>query len=160
MNKPNSLRTHLLATVPALEHNPDRLLVFIDQGSVRCTAAGKSLSWEYSYKLQIILTDFAGHPDTVMLPLLGWLSVHQSELLTNLTKSAEGIQFEADIIDASKVDLAITLQLTERVVVGKDEQGATTITHPGEPQPSPDFADPTWPPAGADGTAEWFVPNG
>ncbi|MBD9483909.1 phage tail protein [Pseudomonas sp. PDM14] len=159
MNKPNSLREHLLAKVPALEHNADRLLVFIDQGSVRCTAA-KSFSWEYGYKLQVILTDFAGHPDTVFLPVLGWVSVHQSELLTNLEKSAQGIQFEADIIDASKVDLAITLQLTERVVVGQDGQGATTITHPAEPQPSPDFADPAWPPAGADGTQEWYVPNG
>lgn len=160
MNKPNSLREHLLAKVPALEHNPDRLLVFIDQGSVRSTVAGKSLSWEYGYKLQVILTDFAGHPDTVILPLLGWVSVHQSELLTNLTKSAEGIQFEADIIDASKVDMAITLQLTERVVVGKDHQGATTITHAAEPQPSPDFASPSWPAPGTDATQEWFVPNG
>ena len=69
MNKPESLRAHLLATVAELQHNPDRLLIFIDNGKVRCTAAA-SLSFEYSFDLQIILTDFAGHPDSVMLPLL------------------------------------------------------------------------------------------
>ncbi|KIH84217.1 phage tail protein [Pseudomonas batumici] len=158
MNKPDSLRAHLLAAVPELRHSSDRLLIFIDNGKVRCTAAA-SLSFEYSFDLQVILTDFAGHPDSVMLPLLGWLSVHQSELLENLNKSAEGIQFEADILDNSKVDLSLTLPLTERVVVGKDADGNTTIHHPGEPQRVADFLDPAWTP-GAQGTgSEWVVPQ-
>ncbi|APC15101.1 phage tail protein [Pseudomonas frederiksbergensis] len=158
MNKPESLRAHLLKTVQDLRHNPDRLLIFIDNGKVRCTAAA-SLSFEYSFDLQVILTDFAGHPDSIMLPLLGWLSVHQSELLENLYKSAEGIQFEADILDNSKVDLSLTLPLTERVVVGKDDAGNTTIRHPGEPQRIASFLDPTWIP-GAQGTgSEWVVPQ-
>ncbi|EIK64354.1 phage tail protein [Pseudomonas brassicacearum] len=158
MNKPESLRAHLLATVAELKHNPDRLLIFIDNGKIRCTAAA-SLSFEYSFDLQVILTDFAGHPDSVMLPLLGWLSVNQSELLENLNKSAEGIQFEADILDNSKVDLSLTLPLTERVVVGKDADGNTTIRHPGEPQQVAAFLDPAWVP-GAQGTgSEWVVPK-
>lgn len=159
MNKPNSLREHLLATVAELKHNPDRLLLFIDEGSIRCTAAA-SLSWEYGYTLQVILTDYAGHPDRVMLPLLGWLSVHQSELLNNLTKAGEGIQFEADIIDASKVDLAFRLPLTERVVVGKDAQGETTLTHPAEPQPALAFTDPAWNEQQQPPLREWYVPHG
>ncbi|WP_223569378.1 phage tail protein [Pseudomonas sp. BF-R-26] len=158
MNKPESLRAHLLATVAELKHNPERLLIFIDNGKVRCTAVA-SLSFEYSFDLQVILTDFAGHPDNVMLPLLGWLSVHQSELLENLNKSAAGIQFEADILDNSKVDLSLTLPLTERVVVGKDSEGNTTIRHPGEPQRVAAFLDPAWIP-GAQGTgSEWVVPH-
>lgn len=158
MNKPESLRAHLLATVAELKHNPDRLLIFIDNGKIRCTAA-HTLSFEYSFDLQVILTDFAGHPDSVMLPLLGWLSVHQSELLENLNKTADGIQFEADILDNSKVDLSLTLPLTERVVVGKDDQGNTTIHHPGEPQRAADFLDPNWIP-GAQGTgSEWVLPK-
>ncbi|WP_178081838.1 phage tail protein, partial [Pseudomonas sp. B6(2017)] len=52
MNKPESLRVHLLDRVPELRHNPDRLLIFIDNGKVRCTAAA-SLSFEYSYDLQV-----------------------------------------------------------------------------------------------------------
>ena len=44
MNKPDSLRDHLLSTIAELKHNPDRLLIFIDNGKVRCTAAA-SLSF-------------------------------------------------------------------------------------------------------------------
>ena len=158
MNKPESLRAHLVATVAELKHNPERLLIFIDNGKVRCTAA-VSLSFEYSFDLQVILTDFAGHPDSVMLPLLGWLSVHQSELLENLNKSTAGIQFEADILDNSKVDLSLTLPLTERVVVSRDAEGNTTIRHPGEPQRVAAFLDPAWIP-GPQGTgSEWVVAN-
>ncbi|WP_024778253.1 phage tail protein [Pseudomonas corrugata] len=158
MNKPDSLKAHLLATVAELKHNPDRLLIFIDNGKIRCTAAA-SLSFEYSFDLQVILTDYAGHPDSVMLPLLGWLSVNQSELLENLNKSAEGIQFEADILDNSKVDLSLTLPLTERVVVGIDVDGNTTVHHPGEPQQVPAFLDPAWIPGAQDTGSEWVVPK-
>jgi hypothetical protein len=156
MNKPTSLRAHLLASVPELKNNPDRLLIFIDKGTLRCTAA-PTLSWEYTYTLQVILTDYPGHPDTVMLPLLGWVSVHQSELLENLEKAKEGIGFEADVLDANKVDLLFSLPLTERVVVGEDASGQTTITHPGEPPPIEAILDPAWqnPLAG-----KWYVPNG
>ena len=158
MNKPDSLRTHLLATISELKHNPERLLMFIDNGKVRCTAAA-SLSFEYSFDLQIILTDFAGHPDSVMLPVLGWLRVHQSELLENLNKSADGIQFEADILDNSKVDMSLTLPLTERVVIGKDDKGNTTVGHPGEPLRAADFLDPNWIPTANGIRSEWVAPE-
>lgn len=145
MNKPESLRGHLLATVDELKHNPDRLLIFIDNGKIRCTAA-TSLSFEYDFELQVILTDFAGHPDSIMLPVLGWLSVNQVNLLENLNKSAEGIQFEADILDNSKVNFSLTLSLTERVIVGKDLNGNITVCHPGEPQRIAEFLHPAWKP--------------
>lgn len=143
MNKPESLRAHLLAAVPELRHSPDRLLVFIDKGKLRCTAAA-SLSWEYGYELQIILTDFAGHPDAVMLPLLAWVRTNQSELLANLDKSAQGIGFEADILDNSKVDLAITLPLTERVVVKRQPDDTYQLNHVPE-SPYTEYQEPaTW----------------
>lgn len=132
MNKPESLRTHLLASVAELKHNPDRLLIFIDQGRIRSTAA-PGLSFEYSYTLNLILTDYAGHPDAIAIPLLAWLLVNQSELLTNLEKGKDAIQFEADVIDQNSVDLSITLPLTERVIVKQQEDGSLDVTHPAEP---------------------------
>lgn len=158
MNKHENLRAHLLATVAELKHNSDRLLIFIDNGKVRCTAA-HSLSFEYSFDLQIILTEFAGHPDSVMLPILGWLSINQSELLENLDKVKSGIQFEAEIIDTSKVDFSLTLPLTERVIVGRDADGNTTVKHAGEPQRVADYLDPNWVPGAQGNTSEWFVPK-
>ena len=133
MNKPNSLRDHLLAAVPELHKNPDRLLVFIDNGSIRSTAA-PGLSFEYSYTLNVILTDYAGHPDAVAIPLLAWLLVNQPELLTNLEKGKTAIAFEADVLDNSKVDLSLKLPLTERVIVKKQEDGSLQVSHPDEPQ--------------------------
>jgi len=149
-----------MAAVPELRHNPDRLLVFIDQGKVRCTAA-KSLSFEYGYNLQIILTDFAGHPDAVMLPLLAWVRTNQSELLVNLDKSAEGIQFEVDILDKSKVDMSITLPLTERVIVKRQDNGTFSLTHAGEPQYTEAEAAGLFQVyAGGELLAEWQSPDG
>lgn len=159
MNKPESLRAHLLATVAELQHNPDLLLIFIDNGKVRCTAAA-TLSFEYSYDLQIILTAFAGHPDSVMLPVLGWISINQPELLENYEKMQNGIQFEADILDKDKVDLGLTLRLTERVVVGTDVQGNTTVKHAGEPQRVAGYLDPNWVPGSQGNASEWVVPDG
>lgn len=133
MNKPASLRAHLLGAITELRHNPDRLLVFVDQGSIRSTAAA-GLSFEYNYSLQLILTDFAGSPDAVVVPLLAWLLVNQSELLTNLELAKDSIKFEVDVLDNSKVDMALTLPLTERVLVKLQEDGKLLISHPGEPQ--------------------------
>lgn len=133
MNKPNSLKAHLLAAVPELANSPDRLLVFIDNGSARTTVA-PGLSFEYSYTLNVILTDFAGHPDAVFIPLLAWLMVNQNELLANQDKGKDSISFEADVLDNSKVDLSIKLPLTERAIVTKLPDGRLEVTHPDEPQ--------------------------
>ncbi|WP_411020931.1 phage tail protein, partial [Salmonella sp. ZJHZ21_0176] len=87
---------HLLANLPELKHDPERLLIFVDQGRIRATAA-PGLSFEYSYTLNIILTDYTGSPDAVAVPLLAWVLVNQSELMTNHEKSKEAIQFEVDV---------------------------------------------------------------
>lgn len=132
MKKPESLRDHLLAAIPEFRRNPDRLLVFVDNGSMRSTAA-PGLSFEYSYTLNIILTDFAGSPDAVAIPLFAWVLVNQRELMENLEKGRDAIKFEADILDNSKVDLSITLPLTERVIVKRLDDGTLQVSHPAEP---------------------------
>ncbi|HFX2802440.1 TPA: phage tail protein [Pseudomonas aeruginosa] len=143
MKKPESLREHLLAAVPQLKNNPDRLLVFIDTGTVRSTVR-PGLSFEYSYTLNVILTDFAGSPDAVFVSLLAWVLVNQHELLANQDKGKDSIRFEADVLDGSKVDLSITLPLTERAVVKKLDNGTLEVTHPDEPQLEPFLDAGTW----------------
>lgn len=133
MNKPGSLRRHLLEHIGELSHDPDRLLIFIENGKIRCTAAA-GLSFEYEYSLQMIITDFAGHPDSVMIPLLGWLRTNQHELLANFDKNKDGIQFDAEIMANDLVDLSITLPLSERVIVKLQPDGALDVKHPDEPQ--------------------------
>ncbi|TBU71006.1 phage tail protein [Phytopseudomonas daroniae] len=136
MKKPNSLRAHLLAAIPELKHNPDRLFIFADNGKIRATSA-PGLSFMYEYQLNLILTDYAGSLDALTVPLLAWLLVHQSEVLTNLEKSKDSIQFEVDVLDTSKVDLSLTLPLSERIIVKKQPDGTLHIEHPDEPQLTP-----------------------
>ncbi|WP_083953402.1 phage tail protein [Thauera butanivorans] len=131
MLKPASLRAAIEAAFPDLQTNPDRLLVFVNQGSIRCTAAA-SLSFEYGYTLEVIVTNFAAHADAIMVPVLAWVAQHQHELLANPDRR-DGITFEADLLDHSSMDLVIRLQLTERVVVSTAEDGTHTARHVPEP---------------------------
>lgn len=133
MNKPSSLKQHLIAAVPELRGNPEKVLVFIDQGRIRSTTA-PGLSFEYGYTLNLIICDFAGHPDAVAVPLLAWMKTNQPDLMENLEKAKDAIQFEADILADDLVDLSITLPLTERVIVKRQEGAAHSIEHATEPQ--------------------------
>lgn len=134
MNKPASLRAAIAAAVPDLKKNPDRLLVFADEGAIVKTGT-KSLSFEYRYTINLILTDFAGNADTIMVALLAWVQVNQPELLLHPNKQAKGITFEVDHINHDTCDLSIKLELTEAVKVTTDEDGKHTITHNQEPVP-------------------------
>ena len=135
MIKPASLRAAIEAALPELKKNPDRLLVFIDQGGLRCTAAA-SLSFEYSYTLQLIVTDYAEHADTIMVPVLAWVARNQPELLANPDRR-DGIRFEADLINHKSMDLAVSIQLTERVMVTTHDDGTHTAQHVPEPPLDP-----------------------
>lgn len=131
MIKPDSLRAHLTEALPDLKRNPERLLVFIDRGSLVANF-GATASFEYQYTLNLILTEFAGHPDGVMVPLLVWLQQHQPELLLNPSGRGQ-ITFEADILDHGKVDLDIKIPLTERVGVRARPGGGFDVEHYPEP---------------------------
>lgn len=138
MIKPQSLRDLLASALPDLARDPDRLLIFIDRGSVVSTLA-PGRSFEYRYTLNLIITDYAGHPDAVMVPLLDWIRVNQPELLANDKRRGE-IAFEVDVLANDKVDMDIKLPLTERVGVHAGADGALTIEHYPEPvieQPYP-----------------------
>lgn len=132
MKKPDSLRQHLMASVPGLSLNPDCVKVRVEGGSLRSTA-GNGLSFAYKYNLVILLTDYAGSPDLVAIPLLDWIRIHQHELLANQDKHAESIKIELDILDNDKVDLELTVPVTERVIV-KREGGQLHYSYPPEPQ--------------------------
>lgn len=142
MIKPDSLRAHLTAALPELRRDPDKLLVFIDRGSLVGTYA-PGLSFEYRYTLNLILTDYAGLPDAVMVPLLVWLAAHQPELLAN-PSLREQITFEVDVLANDKVDLDIKLPLTERVGVHARVGGGYDVEHYPEPELEPYLAAAHW----------------
>jgi len=133
MQKPDHLRAHLVQALPELQYHPDKLLLFVDEGHIIATGVS-GLSFEYRYTLTIILTDYTGSPDAVMVPLLDWLHVHQNELLMNPDRR-ESIRFEADILAGGQVDLQIQLPLTERVGVKQTAPGQFVTEHYPEPVP-------------------------
>mgnify|MGYP002771150115 CR=1 FL=1 len=59
MNKPRSLRHALNKAVPYVRNNPDKLHLFVDNGSLVATGAS-SMSWEYRYTLHAVIEDFSG----------------------------------------------------------------------------------------------------
>ncbi len=114
MNKPASLRKALTLAIHELKTNPDRMLVFIDKGQIVSTQA-PNFCFEYHYTLNIIITDYSAHSDTVFIPLLVWVREHQPDLLTG--RADGGISFEAEMINHNNNDISITLNLTEVVIV-------------------------------------------
>lgn len=131
MIKPQLLRQHLVAAVPALEKDPERLLIFVEGGGLAAGFA-TGLSFEYRYTLDLVITDYAGSPESVMVPLLQWLTRHQPELLSNAAKRGE-LRFEVDVLAGDLVDLSVKIPLTERVLVRRDDAGVLQLSHAPEP---------------------------
>lgn len=133
MKKPNQLRTYLLNSIPKLSSDEDRLLIFANNGTLRSTMAS-GFSFEMSYTLDLIITDYAGDVDEVGLVLFTWIAENQPELMANHEKGKQAITFEAELLDNKKYDLNFQIPLTERVVVKKLQNGQLDISYPGEPK--------------------------
>lgn len=130
MNKLQSLRAHLLDAMPELKRGPERLLTFVQDGSIRFHR-GQHLSHEYRFEAQLVVTDYTGDVDTLMIPLLQWLSRYEPDLDPD-----DGVRFEAELLSHQAYDLAITVRLSERVVALVDcDTGTITSEHrlPGYP---------------------------
>ena len=134
MKKPASLRKAIADAVPGLRRDPDKLLVFSDAGNIVATNT-KTLSFEYRYKINLILTDFDGDPNAVMVALLAWVKVNQPDLLDNVDKRPTGISFEVDHLNHKTCDLSLILELTESIRVTTDADGKHTATALDEPVP-------------------------
>ena len=72
MNKPQSLRSALIKSVPYVAENQYRLHLFVDSVSVVATSA-TSISCEYRYMLNVVITDFTSDQNLLMAPVLFWL---------------------------------------------------------------------------------------
>lgn len=139
MKKPIALRAHLTQWVPDLAANPEKLHVFIEKGRV-ASKQGKGLGFEYHYTIEILITDFAESPDVLIVPLLIWLQTHQPDLLLDPVRRDQATTFKAEIIDHDKIDIMLTLELSERVLV-HPTLGGYQCEHCDEPQ-LPDLSGP------------------
>lgn len=138
MNKPQSLRSALNKSVPYVAENPDRLHLFVDSGQLVATSAA-SLSWEYRYTLNVVITDFTGDQNLLMAPVLLWLRENQPDALQNSEAREKLFSFEVDILANDRCDISMDLKLTERVIATV-EDGKAHI----EAVPEPDVPEEFW----------------
>lgn len=124
MKKLNHLREYLINAIPALKRSPERLLVFVENGSISYHDGG-NLSHQYSFPARLVITDWHEDVDKFMLPVLEWLTQFEPGF-----NPVDVIRFDAEILNHEKVDLALTINLTEKVIVKKSCDGTRVeITH-------------------------------
>lgn len=128
MNKPEGLRRLLLAT--ALKGAGDKLSMFVDRGRLRARMTG-SAAFEYAYSLEIVVQDYAGSIDDLMVPVLAWVAEQQPDLIER--NGSDAMTFESELLDGDRADVSITLELTEVVMVERTGDRAWTATHLPEP---------------------------
>lgn len=106
MNKPQSLRHALNKAVPYVRNNPDKLHLFVDNGSL-VAAGASSMSWEYRYTLNVVIEDFSGDQNLLMAPVLLWLRDNQSDAINNPTLREKLFTFEVDILRNDVCDISL-----------------------------------------------------
>lgn len=139
MKKLVDLRDHIIKNVPDLKRNPDKLLTFIEDGSIEFWQ-GPNLSHNYTIPARIIVTDFSGDIDHLIVPILSWLSYREPGV-----DPENSISFEAEILNNESWDLSVTVNITERVIVKALPEGFSTEHVLPEP------------PMEMDANAEWQI---
>ncbi|HDG1666721.1 TPA: phage tail protein [Kluyvera ascorbata] len=136
MYKPKSLRKALTDAVPDLARNPEMMRVFIDNGKLASTLA-TSLSFENQYTLNVVVTDFTGDIELLLVPIQAWLRIHQADIMTTDEGRKKGFTYFADINSNDSADISISLMLTERTLVREegDKLHIETVPEPQPPEP-------------------------
>ena len=116
MKKLGSLRSYLLQSALALQ--PDDLLTFAEEGKVISYSGETNQHFQIEYIANIIITGYSGDVDEIAYLLLQWLKQNQPN------HKEDAIEFDADILDQSAVDLSLKIELSEIIKVRTNEQGA------------------------------------
>lgn len=140
MEKPESLRRVLLAHVEPIRKDPANLSLFVDKGRIAARASAKGgIAFEYRYTLNVVIQDYAGAVDQLMVPVLAWIAEAQPDLL--LLPNSEPFVFESEILDGDAADVSIYIELTEAVLVAKKQGGGFTTSRVPEPGDMDAFPD-------------------
>ena len=136
MKKPGLLRAALVALYPELARNPDKLAMWVENGSVRATNnLQRGFAWEY--QLTVVLEDFTGAPEGLFFAVVDWLRTQQPDVTQ---PNAPGFPFEVDVIDDRTFDVKMVLPLREVVTATAASAGQWHIEVQPEPVLFPDEA--------------------
>ena len=113
MLKLNSLKALLTQCLPDLARDPKRLIVLAENGTVVSTGT-TSLSFEWRYTARVIVLDYDGHADAVIVPIIAWMKRNQSEQMDNPDRWGNAIKFRVEPLTPTTMDFGIELQLRQR----------------------------------------------
>ena len=131
MHKLKSLRQALIDAIPQLNANPERLQMSVGGGNIDARQAS-SLSFEKRYALNVKVSGFTGDSEGFFVPVLAWLRENQPDIFTLDEGRKNGYTFAIVLNDDDTMDITISVQLTERILVSQD-QGALHATYSPEP---------------------------
>ncbi len=131
MHKLKSLRQALIDAIPQLNANPERLQMSVGGGNIDARQAF-SLSFEKQYALNAKVSGFTGDSEGFFVPVLAWLRENQPDIFTLDEGRKNGYTFAIVLNDDDTMDITISVQLTERILVSQD-QGALHATYSPEP---------------------------
>ena len=131
MHKLKSLRQALIDAIPQLNANPERLQMSVGGGNIDARQAS-SLSFEKRYALNVKVSGFTGDSEGFFVPVLAWLRENQPDIFTLDEGRKNGYTFAIVLNDDDTMDITISVQLTERILVSL-EQGALHATYSPEP---------------------------
>lgn len=135
MRKPAAIRKLLTDALPALQRDPELLVLWIDKGKVR-TRQTANFSYAVEYTLNIVIKDWSESPLIFFVILNAWLRRYQPDLVAS--HAANGYDFEADIMTDKLIDLSIDLQLSESITAQQRDDGGWDMVIVEEPDPLPD----------------------
>lgn len=126
MKKADSLKALLLASVPALQADPAKLALFVDKGKVSAVRSN-TLAFQLSYTATIWIEAYGGDLDGLFVPVLAWIAQNQPELIDR--PDGEPFTFESELLDGDTADISIEIELTERVLIERRDNGKLRTRH-------------------------------
>ena len=136
MHKLKSLRQALIDAVPQLRANPKRLAMSVGSGNIDARLAS-SLSFEKKYELKAKVSGFSGDSEGIFVPVLAWLRENQPDIFTLDEGRKNGYTFAIVLNDDDTMDITISVQLTERILVSQDHGALHATYSPEPPLPEP-----------------------
>ena len=132
MQKPASLRAALTAAIPEIRDQPDRLVIWVEDGAVRARQT-ETQGFAFQYPLSVLLRELSTDIAIVALAINRWLRRHQPDLLAG--GAGDSYKFETDVLDNMTADILFTIDLCENVAVEPQPDGSWSIDYLVEPDP-------------------------
>ncbi|WP_260925447.1 phage tail protein [Novosphingobium sp. 9] len=135
MRKIDTLRTAILAALPELNRDPDRIKVWIERGTGKSTQTdGRSLV--FAFQLNVLILKMTTDISVLALAVFNWLRSNQPELMV---PGVDGFTFDADFLDNGTAEVLIQLTIDQGVTVTPKTNGGYDLVWADEPDPL--FAD-------------------